>query len=258
MGGGSSSVPVTQSPDESERFTALVVELVEGIGRWNETALRAVIDALFATIQGGGLIHVAASGHGLALVLETFYRAGGLACVDPIWEVDLLPLAGARASTVAERMTGRGAALAARAAIRPGDCVVVFSQSGVNPVPIDLALAARAAGATVVAITSRAHGAAVPSRDPGGRRLVEVADIVIDTRVPPGDAVFRAAPDAPAVAPLSTIAGVHAWNLALVGLAERARAAGVELPVWTSANVPGGDERNSRLLAVFADRVPAL
>jgi uncharacterized phosphosugar-binding protein len=256
-----------QAATPTKRFTADVTALIEWIAHVNAAAITRAAEAILATLRGDGLVHVGGAGHGLMLAFEAFYRAGGLACVSPVWRPALLPLTGARASTQAERTSGLGTTLAAEAGIASGDCLVLASQSGLNPVSIDLAAAARTRGATIIAVTSVAHGLSAPSRDPAGRRLPDVADIVIDTGVPPGDAAWR--PGAPGaadragtkgrrVAALSTIASCHAWNLVLVTLAELAPARDLELPVWVSSNVPGGDEGNEQLLARYTDRVAAL
>jgi uncharacterized phosphosugar-binding protein len=245
-----------------EQFTAEVAELLARIARVNAAGIDRAAEALLATIRADGLVHVGGAGHGLMLALESFYRAGGLACVDPIWRPGLLPLAGARASTQGERSIGLGGQLADEAAVQAIDCVVVASQSGLNPVAIELAARGRERGATVIAITSVAHARSAPSRDPAGRRLPDVADVVIDTGVPVGDAAWQpraaAEPGARRVGALSSIASCHAWNLVLVTLAAMARTRDVELPIWVSSNVPGGDEANAALLARYGDRVAAL
>lgn len=254
--------PTLPPPAAIDRFTAEVCALLERVTRVNAAPVTRAAEGILATVRADRLVHVGGAGHGLILALEAFYRAGGLACVNPVWRPVLLPIAGAQASTRAERTSGLGTAIASEAAIADGDCVVIASQSGLNPVSIDLAAEAKRRGATVVAITSVAHSRSAPSRDPAGRRLPEVADIVIDTCVPAGDAAWLAgdgeSTGGSRVAPLSTIASCHAWNLVLVTLAELARAAAIELPIWISSNVTGGDKANARLLSRYGDRVVAL
>jgi uncharacterized phosphosugar-binding protein len=249
---------MTTRTDVAARLTSDVAALLRRISRSNASSLARAGDALYATVVGDGLVHVTGAGHGLVLVLEAFYRAGGLACVNPIWDPSMLPLNGGRASTAAERRVGSGSALLAGAGVTAGDCLVVSSQSGINPVPVELAAHGRELGATVIAITSVAHGRSVASRDPSGRRLPDVADVVIDTCTPVGDAGFVVAPSAVPVAPLSTIATCHVWNLLLVAIAARARSEGLELPIWRSSNVPGGDAWIDELMGRYAERIPAL
>jgi uncharacterized phosphosugar-binding protein len=248
---------VRTTPDPYSAVTETTTALLDRLAHANRGPLDAAVEALLGTVRASGLIHVGATGHGLALVLESFYRAGGLACVKPAWDTQLLPLNGARRSTAAERMPDFATGLVEGSGLRAADCLVVVSHSGINPVPVELADLGRRRGATVIAITSRTAGAAAQPRDPEGRRLSDVADVVIDTGAPVGDAAYEAA-DGERVAPLSTILAVHAWNLLLSGLAERAAAEGVRLPIWRSANVAGGDEQRATLIEAFGERVPSL
>ena len=197
-----------------------------------------------------GLLYTTGAGHSLCGVIETFFRAGGLAFVRPLWHPDLLPLRGAERSTAAERTPGLGRKVVAASSIEVRDAVVVFSNSGVNPYPIEVAQGARERGARVVAITSRVASDAAPLR--AGARLYEVADLVLDTMVPPGDAMWPAA--APVTAPLSTLTNAMLWNAVLV----LAHEADPDLPVWRSANVSDSGDGNDRIAEVFAPRVPEI
>jgi uncharacterized phosphosugar-binding protein len=235
-----------------------VVTRLSWLEATNSAALDEAASLLWTTIRAERLIHVAGSGHSTLFTLEAFYRAGGLAQINPIWHPMLLPLTGARISTMAERLEGIGPELVRLARVREGDVVVVFSQSGVNPVPVEIAQSAKAAGASVIGILSLEHSNAVPSRHSSGLRLSDVVDVAIDTGGPVGDASYLASRSARAIAPLSTILGTFAWDSILVRVADLACESGLELPVWVSANVPDGDAIAADLTARFLDRIPAL
>ncbi len=220
----------------------------------NADTLEQVADLLLDVVRADGLVYTAGSGHSLALVLETFYRAGGLACVHPLVHPGLLPLHGARASTLLERVEGLATTLLAQVDVGDQDVGVIFSNSGINPFPVELAQGLRDAGAPVVALVSVAHMRAAPQR--ASAKLGDVATSVIDTLVPPGDAAYPA--DGTHTAALSSLVSVFCWDLLLARLADRAQAAGVRLPLWTSANVEGGQARNAELFARYRTRVPGL
>jgi uncharacterized phosphosugar-binding protein len=227
---------------------------VETVHARNATTLEAVARVLLRTITEDGLIHTAGTGHSLGLVLDTFYRSGGLACVRPLYHPSLFPLEGARASTLRERTRGIAQTLIADVDVSAQDTAVIFSNSGANPVPIELAEALRARGATVVAMTSLSHaGMALPGT---GNKLATVVDHVIDTMVAYGDASYPS--DAPTVAPLSSWTCIYLWNVLLVRLAELAVGAGIDLPVWASANTIDGDRRNQALFDRYQPRIAAL
>ncbi len=88
------------------------------------------------------------------------------------------------------------------------------------------------------------------------QKLDGCVDEVLDTLVPYGDASY--ALDGIATAPLSSLTGIFFWNLLLIRLAKRAKEQGLELPLWVSSNVEGGDERNRALFARYRSRIPAL
>ncbi|WP_238598259.1 SIS domain-containing protein [Saccharothrix sp. ALI-22-I] len=131
----------------------------------NAAALDTVADRLLDVVRADLLVHTAAAGHSLAAVLETFYRAGGPACVRPLFHPALLPLHGAQASTQLERVPGLAATLIAQAQVQPGDVGVIFSNSGVNAFPVEIAHELKRRGAYVVAFSSRPTWT-TPRRDP--------------------------------------------------------------------------------------------
>lgn len=220
----------------------------------NADALDAVAGRMLEVIRDEGRLHVAGTGHSSALVLEAFYRAGGLACVNPVTHPGLVPLSGAIASTVLERSADLAEVLLAQAAPRDGELAFVFSSSGANPLPVALARGFREAGVDVVAVSSLQHLRAAPAR--AGVKLDALADWIVDTDVPVGDAAFEAG--GARTAALSSLSSVFLWNLLLARLAAGAERSGITLPLWTSANVEGGDERNAHLLAEYRPRIPLL
>jgi uncharacterized phosphosugar-binding protein len=227
------------------------LEMVEA---HNAMVLDEVARRALEVIRAGGVLLAAGTGHSLAMVMETFYRAGGLACVKPVFHPGLLPLAGGFASSLLERTSGLAALLAAQADARPGELAFVFSSSGANPVPVELARCLREGGVGVVAVTSLPHLRQAPTR--AGVKLDEVADLVIDTLVPPGDAAYRRG--GASAGPLSSLACVYVWNLILARLVDRAATAGVDLPLWRSSNTPGGDVHNTTLAHRYRPRIPTL
>ncbi|MCO6008868.1 sugar isomerase domain-containing protein [Actinoallomurus purpureus] len=222
---------------------------LDRVERHNAEALERACGLVLDTVVNDGLLYLGGSGHSLGMVLEGFFRAGGLACVYPLYRPEISPLHGAWPATEAERRSGLGGPVLEAAAPRAGDLVVIFSNSGANPYPVELATAARSYGLPVVAVVSGPSMEIAPAR--AGVKLGEVADLVLDTLAPPGDVSHPV--DAPRTAALSSLSSVYLWNLLLARMSGRA-----DLPLWASANVPGGDERNAELLARYSERVPVL
>ncbi|MFC0626980.1 SIS domain-containing protein [Kribbella deserti] len=171
--------------------TLRIVERVVASQRLHlEAAGAMVADAL----GNGHRLWAFGTGHSHLLAEELYERAGGLAEVHAVLEPALMLHEGARKSSALERLPGLAGILLDHHPIAAGDVVVIASNSGRNAVPVEFAAGSRARGAKVIAVTSRAHSASVPSRAPGGRRLYDVADVVIDNCGVPGDAALEGDP----------------------------------------------------------------
>ncbi|WP_347755712.1 sugar isomerase domain-containing protein [Agrococcus sp. ProA11] len=227
-------------------FGAFVDQVIDA----NTEPLERAAHAVLATLRADGLVRTAGAGHSLAAVMESFYRAGGLAQVRPLWHPSLLPLGDAAGSTRGERQPGLGLDVVARAGVEARDTVVVFSSSGINHFPVEVAHAAASAGATVIAVTS--VGASRAAEPRAGARLFELASIVLDTRAPVGD-VSRPSAD-PITAPVSSLATNALWS----ALLERVVLLEPDAPLWRSANVAGNDDANAALIARLSARIPEL
>ncbi len=242
------------SAEDSQLDGDAIREHLARAEEWNQDALERIAERMLRVISADGLIFTAGTGHSVALILETFYRAGGLACVYPIFHPALLPLEGGAASTHLERTTGLAGRLVEVARPTPNDLAFIFSNSGVNAVPVELAQEMRSKGTAVIAVVSLPHLRRAPARME--QKLDACADDVLDTLVPYGDASY--ALDGISTAPLSSLTGIFFWNLLLIRLAKRAKEQALELPIWVSSNVEGGDERNRALFTRYGPRIPAL
>ena len=213
-----------------------------------DTMARAA-DLVADVICRDALVHVFGCGHSHLAALDAFYRAGGLACVSPLLDEDLMLHDGAAKSSRMEKMSGIAAEAFRRQGVKAGDVVVVISASGKNAAPVEMLRAAKAAGVTTVAISSsayRAHGAT----------MLDEADVPIDCKVPYGDAVIDVG--AAKMGGLSTYASLFILNSILIEGAKRAEARGVTPPIYVSGNVEGGTARNVALENRYFGRVKRL
>jgi uncharacterized phosphosugar-binding protein len=218
-----------------------------------ETAAAWMADSLAA----GGVVHLFGSGHSHMVAEEVFHRAGSLLPLNPMLDANLTFL-GHLNATLLERASGYGKVIVESHDIRPGEVVFVISNSGVNPVPIEVALAARERGARTVAITADRSYRGTPSRMADGRRLADLAELVIDTCVPRGDALVEIPGVATPAGGASSAVGIAIINAVVVETAAIMAERGVEAPVIPSMNVPGGDERMAILVEQYGSRLPLL
>lgn len=234
-----------------------IVAIMDDILATQGDALDAARDAVAGALRQDRLIHVAGSGHSHLLALEVFYRAGGIAAAQAILDEDLMLHKGAERSTMIERESGHAAEVLTRYKVSPGDVVFVASNSGRNAYPIELAMLAKNAGATVIAITSMSHAQAVTSRHLSGKRLFELADLVLDNGGVPGDGSLDIPGLAGRMGPTSTIIGVYLLNTILAEAVALLTSEGLHVDVYQSANTDQGDS-SAAMIARWRGRIHGL
>jgi uncharacterized phosphosugar-binding protein len=219
-------------------------------------AIAEAAGMLADTLSGGGLVYVFGCGHSAALSMDLFYRAGGLMLVHPIFDERIvLTHRPVTETTEWEQKEGWAGELVQQAGAQAGDALLVFSTSGRNGAPIDVALSAKAAGLPVIAITSRAYAGSLPSRHSSGKRLHEVADIVVDNHVDPGDAAVSLPGLEQKVGPTSTALSSAVAQALMVEVTARLLERGEDPPIYVSANIPGGMEHNQEVFSRYRDRI---
>jgi len=173
------------------------------------------------TIQNDGLVFTFGTGHGAFPALESFPRTGTVTGFRPIVESSMLSMhhvfgdLGTSQYRFIHKMEGLGDAILRSYQIAEHDSLILFSNSGINPVIIDMALNFRARGLPVIGVTSVPHSSQVAGRHSSGQRLFEAADVVIDSGVMSQDASVDIEGFDRKVGPVSTpvvVAISHAIN----------------------------------------------
>lgn len=201
------------------------------------------------TIKKGGLVYTFGCGHSHLPGLDAFYRAGGLANVSPMLDTDLMLHNGAAKSSRMEKMSGIAQEVFRRYTLTEKDMLFVFSASGKNQVPVEMAQTATAHGIPTVGISSSSY------YDRGGK-LHENVDIAIDCKVPYGDACIPVGNVA--MGGLSTATNCFILNSCLIEGAKLALSEGVTPPIYISGNVEGGRDHNIVLEDLYLGRVKHL
>ena len=235
-----------------------IVALLDRIARSQGDALERAAQVIFASLRAGGVLHVFGSGHSHCLAEEAYHRAGGLVPVNAIQEVFLTPLTPPRVSGELERVSGLAARLLDGHVIRRGDVLLAVSNSGINPVSVEIADEGKRRGMTVIALTSVRHSQSVASRHPSGLRLLDRADVVLDNCGEPGDAAVSYPGLSWKVAPTSLLAGSYLINALVCRIVELFLACGLVPPIHVSANIPHGDEHNRTMEATYRGRIRGL
>jgi uncharacterized phosphosugar-binding protein len=240
------------------RYIDLAREVLDRVAE-QEDELEAAAAVCADAIAGDGLVHLFGTGHSRMAVEELFPRYGSFPGFHPIVELSttfhtqVLGANGQRQAMYIERVEGLAEPILANFRLRAPDAMIAFSASGLSALTIEMARRARAAGLPVIAVTSLAASEAGTSSHSTGTRLRDHADVVLDLRTPPADALVTLDGLPTPVGPGSTIAAVAVGNEIKVRTAARLLERGALPPVLTSASVVGAEESRRLFDAAYAE-----
>lgn len=170
------------------------------------------------SILGGGLVHLFGTGHSRMMIEEMFPRHGSFPGFHPIVELSLtyhtnvVGSNGQRQAMYLEHIEGFAKIILKNFKVSPPDSFLIFSHSGVNEVVVDMALEVKKRDLPLMAVVSLDHCNTSPARHSSGKKLIDIADVIIDNCTPRGDAMVNI-PDLPTpVGPGSTIGGAAVVN----------------------------------------------
>ena len=246
---------------ELEQYQTAISGIVSGILAGESTIQKAAAVAAESIAQGN-LIHVIGpGGHSNMAAEEVLWRSGGLVPINAILDAGTNLIHGAKRSNYIERLPGYAAKVfdAYRLGKTPGEVIVIANAYGINAMCIDSALEARKRGMVSIGITSRAFADRLapdhPSRHPSCKNLYQEVDYFIDNHIPYGDAVVDVEGVDQKVGPTATICNVVAINSLMIEVVKALKAMGIDPPIWTSANLPGGDQKNKQYEDAYIPRV---
>jgi uncharacterized phosphosugar-binding protein len=240
-----------------DRYRDRITEVLSAIWTTQSANIRAAAELMAVSIDKKGLVHLFGSGHSVLPVQDVFPRYGSFPVFRPLMDARLmwqnvLGSGGAKSLLWLERREGYAKVLFENEPIRRGDVMVVFSHGGLNAVGIEVAMESRERGLGVVAITSMDNQNRSGSTHSSGKKLSEVADVVIDNCVPAEDALVAVDGWKAPVAAGSTVAFVTIANAIVAEVAAKIAARGIAPAVFVSPNVPDiPADNNANVFAAY-------
>lgn len=227
----------------------------ENIQKAGSLMADAIAEDRLISVYGGG-------GHTTLCMGEMFFRAGGLSCINPIMETGLSVFNQALKYLELERTVNYGSAIMKYYDLKKDDVLIVFHNIGINPATIDAVMEAKKNGVKIIAVSSSHWQNEMPAdhfiRHPNKTNLFDYADVCIDDFNPVGDAVVNVPGLDTPIAPVSNIVDFYIAHLLEIETVKQCIDRGITPPVWSSANTPGGDEKNAAYLAKYRPRIKML
>ncbi|KRL85903.1 sugar isomerase (SIS) [Lacticaseibacillus pantheris DSM 15945 = JCM 12539 = NBRC 106106] len=238
------------------RYIDNVEQLISKVANEEKPNIDATINLLTDANLKKHSIYVFGASHAGIIAQEMYYRAGGMLTINAIFGREvMLDRSPITFTSDMERLEGYGTRLANSVNFKPNDVLILHSVSGRNPVIVDLAIAAKKKGVRIVGLTNVSYSKTVTSRHSSGKRLFELADIVIDNHGDVGDASCQLAGAPQKVGPTSTVVGAAILNAIIVEVSQRLVDTTGEAPVFYSANLDDGDERNRQLVKEYQEMI---
>jgi len=222
-------------------------------------AIRQAAELMARSIQAERWVHTFGCGHATIPVEEMYPRIGGFVGFHPMVELPLTFFTrvtgemGIHQFLFLERAPGYGDAIMKSYSFDARDTMWIFSHTGINNVNLDVAFRAKELGMRIVATGSAAQAQSSTPRHSSGKKLFDLADVVIDTCVPAGDSSVPLAGHQDNIGPISTMAFVAVVWLTITTVAELLAARGVKLFIHPSHNVPGDTTAQERLDAALSE-----
>ncbi|HLF75673.1 MAG TPA: SIS domain-containing protein [Anaerolineales bacterium] len=244
---------MSSSQNALDQYFQAVRELAEHAVESQRDVLIRVAKSMAETTKRDQRIFLFGTGHSHLIAEEGFYRAGGLANVVPILTEHVmlhhLPSLGSRL----ERTPGLAELILERYAPYPEEMLFVFSNSGVNQLPVEMALRGRERGLFVVGVSSFGYAKQAPLSGLG-LRLDQSVDLALDNCGIPGDGTIELDGFPWRVGPSSTVISALLWNGLVAETARLLLESGTEPPIFVSLNVTGAAQHNQALLEKWRSR----
>lgn len=238
-------------------YAGIITRAVSQIQSTQRDKITAAAGIISESLLRDGLVHVFGCGHSHMLAEETFYRAGGVVPVSPVFYEPLMLHQSASGSSVLEKQEGLAEEIFSKQNFNTNDVLICVSTSGINAVPVEFAERAVEFGIPVIGISSDEYLTHAPANRLG-LHLQQVCSVCINNFAPYGDACLGQELLGKKIIPVSTITSTFIINSILAETAALAAARGFEVPTYVSGNVPGGAEKNKEYISKYKPRIKCL
>ncbi len=210
------------------------------------------------TMMNDGVVHVFGSGHSVGFGMELRNRVGSLVPFH-LMETSHFVLKGKVSLEVFrdpvnhfERKAGLAGQFYDLYNISKHDSFIIISNSGINGMVIDMALYVKEKGHKVIVVTSWQHTSSEASRHPSGKKLYELADVVIDNCGPMGDALIETT--GPKICSISSITGAYIAQSLTIETCKIMIENNYKPPVFVPNDTEENIKRNQELLEKYEGR----
>ena len=229
------------------------LELLQSIRSSQQEAISRAADICTESIANGGLVFLFGAGHSRMMCEEMTPRQGGFVGFYAFVEqavsnhAAIIGPNGLRGPLHLEKYEGYAEELLRSFSFGPHDAFFLISTSGIRPLIVEMGLGAKERGMPLIAMVSRPHCENSPPAHSSGKKLIDIADVVLDNHCPPGDCLIELEGLEWRTGPTSTITGGMLVNMLRVEVAEKLLARGVKPELLPSHQFVGNVSAEEQL-----------
>ncbi len=241
----------------AETYFDRTMELLARLRATQMEALDQAAAICTEAIAAGGLVFLFGNGHSRMMAEEMTPRQGCFPGFVALVEhalsnhSNIVGANGLRGPLYLEKYEGYAEEILQSFRFGPHDAFLIISTSGIRPVVVEMALGAKRRGMPVIALVSRAHSESVAPAHSSGKKLADIADVVLDNQCPPGDCILELEGLNWRTGPTSTVTGAMLINMLRCEVAQRLLARGFEPVLLPSHQVTGDASVNEQMEAFY-------
>lgn len=234
------------------KFYNAIDGLLETIQTSQDTVIEEAAVTITQALEKGHGVHIYDTGH--IIDMELVNRVGGFTFLRRFkYQLNVDSLA-RDLKDKQEKRIPELASLALKASnVRAHDVMIIGSVSGISQGVLDVALACKEMGVSVICITSVAFSKTLESLHESHQKLYEVADIVIDNCAPVGDGMLDVGLPQPFMPASGISAAYIMWSMC-AQIFDKLQEKGITPGILGSINKPGNDVYNDNLEDLYRQK----
>lgn len=203
-----------------ELYLTLIQKIIKKLASEELLQIKKAATVMADSIEKERLVYLFGSGHSILPCMDIFPRYGTFVGLQPITDNRLMwsnvaGIGGTRELLWIERQEGYVKEILKSFNMSKEDSIIIFSHGGVNAAPVEMALLCKEKGLKIIGVTNKAYLKISKTNHSSGKRLGDIADIVIDNHAPIEDSMVKIKNLNQKVAPASTITSI-AISMSLV------------------------------------------